>query len=239
MSFGDIPLEITSRGTPVGKFEDDLEKERIQQAKAETAYYKKLTAKEDLEIEKLQIEVEGERRYEDRARAEADEAYIYPFYGAVDKNSVNNCMQKLGLWARREPGCKITIILNSPGGSVTDGLALYDFLRELSAAGHHIEVVALGMAASMGGILLQAGDTRVIGSNAFMLIHEVSTIALGSVSDIEDEQKFVKRLQDKCVNILAEKSNMTPTQIKRVWKRKDVWMDSAEVLEKGFADQVR
>lgn len=110
-------------------------------------------------------------------------------------------MEELGSWSRREPGCAMKIIFNSPGGSIIDGLALYDFILELRANGHYVETIAVGMAASMGGILLQAGHERVVGANAFVLVHEASTGAMGKTSEIEDEVAFVKRLQEKLLDI--------------------------------------
>lgn len=223
----------------MGKHESELEAAEIERAKAQASYYKALEKKEKLETKRLGLEIVQEERYEQSQLAKADESNIYTFYNKVDASSVNACMQKLGEWARKEPGCRLTIVLNSPGGSVIDGLALYDFLRELSSQGHHIEVVALGMAASMGGILLQAGDTRVIGQNAFVLIHEVSSFNVGSLTEMEDEMKFLKRLQDKCVKILASRSNLTEAQIRRMWKRKDCWLDSQETKSLELCDEIR
>jgi ATP-dependent protease ClpP protease subunit len=90
----------------------------------------------------------------------------------------------------------------------------------------------------MGGILLQAGDERVIGKNAHLMIHEISAGAVGKLSEIEDEAKFCAMLSDRLVDILAERSTLTPTQIKRRWKRKDWWLSAEEAVELGFADRI-
>src|SRR5690606_40252913 len=113
------------------------------------------------------------------------------------------------------PGAPITIKINSPGGSVFEGLALYDRLRALSALGHHITTVSYGMAASMGGILLQAGDTRLVAPNAWFLIHEVSTITWGNTSEIEDQIEFTRRLQDQLLEILASRSKLSKAKISK------------------------
>jgi ATP-dependent Clp endopeptidase proteolytic subunit ClpP len=169
----------------------------------------------------------------------SDVARIYTFYEQVKSESVSKCMEKLGEWSRRDPGQPIKIILNSPGGSVLDGLALYDYIRELRTLGHQVEVIALGMAASMGGVLLQSGDKRTMGKNAWLLIHEVSTGAIGNISEMEEELEFSKRLQDGIVSILAERSSMTTTQIKRKWKKTDWWLSAQEALELGFVDAIQ
>lgn len=163
---------------------------------------------------------------------------VYNFDSDVNGTSVRNCKKALAFWARRYPKCEITIVFDSPGGSVIDGLALFDFIQEIKRQGVTVNTVCLGMAASMGGILLQAGDTRRIGKHGWVLIHEVSSGAFGKASEMEDELKFVRRLQDQLVGILAERSTMTATAIKRRWKRQDWWLDSEQAVALGFADEV-
>lgn len=193
----------------------------------------------DVERRAAELELKKSRRSDRNYEAEADWHRIYTFYDAVNAASVENCLRDLSDWSRRDPGKPITVVFNSPGGSVLDGLALYDYLRELSNAGHEITTVALGMAASMGGILLQAGDHRVIGRNAWLLIHEVSSIGRGKISEMEDEVKFTRRLADQCLGILAERSTLDVKQIARRWKRKDWWLNADESFELGFADEIR
>ncbi len=177
-------------------------------------------------------------------RQEADElatearAHVYTFFTEVTKSSTFKCMEMLGFWNRREPKCKIQIIFNSPGGSVTDGLALYDFLQILKASGHPIEITAIGMAASMAGILLQAGTVRSMGKNAYILIHELSGQSSGKMSEIEDSEAFMKRLQARLLDILASRSKISREKIAENWKRKDWWLDSKEALKLGFVDKV-
>jgi ATP-dependent Clp endopeptidase proteolytic subunit ClpP len=162
----------------------------------------------------------------------------YSFIGAVRTDTAYNCMSTLTRWSRREPGCDITIVFNSPGGSVIDGLALYDHIIDLREKGHHVTTIARGMAASMGGVLLQAGDVRLVGKNAHVLIHEISTGMIGKFSEIEDEIEFCKQLQNRILDILAERSSLTVPQIRRRWKKTDWWLGSEETVEHGFADRI-
>ena len=191
-----------------------------------------------LDTERTALELDILRRREIEAAAEPDRARIYTFYSAVDGESVRQCMAELGQWSRREPHAPITVIFNSPGGSVLDGLALFDFLRQLRNAGHHITTVALGRAASMGGVLLQAGDHRVMGENAFMLIHEVSHLSSGKVSEMEDGVEFTRRLQKRLLAILSSRSTLSEVQIARRWTRKEWWLDATEAVALGLADEV-
>lgn len=203
------------------------------------------------EIRKVSAEAE---RHEYEARrtkkemhawdASADEHRIYNFFGGVDSSNCASCMDVLGNWERQiEFGYsdKFTIVFNSPGGNVIAGLALFDFLDDLKRDKKiELTTVARGMAASMGGVLLQAGSPgrRFVGSNAHVLIHEVSSLGMGKVSELEDELKFTKRLQERLLDILAERSTMSKAQIKVKWGRRDWWLNSDECVEFGFADHV-
>lgn len=190
------------------------------------------------EAEVAELEAAEKRREDADHRASANQARIYPFVGSVSHASVQSCIATLGAWSRRDPKADITIAFNSPGGDVFEGLALYDYIQELRAKKHHITTAARGMAASMGGVLLQAGDKRVIGPNCYLMIHEISTLGIGKVSDIEDEVELCKRLQDRIVGILAERSKMTTKQIKAKWTRRDWWLDATETVKLKFADEI-
>jgi ATP-dependent Clp protease protease subunit len=192
----------------------------------------------ELESERTSLELESLRRTELDLAAEAGRAHTYTFYSDVTQESVRECMHELGQWSRRDPGADITLTFNSPGGSVLDGLALFDFLRQLRSTGHHLTTVALGRAASMGAVLLQAGDRRVMGQNSFLLIHEVSNLSAGKVSELEDSVEFSRRLQKRLLVILADRSNLTQAQIQRRWARKEWWLDADEALGLGLADAV-
>lgn len=214
---------------------DELEKRKlIAEIEKSGAEVEKLHAERD---KATQDAIFGARMNREKD-AEHGQHRTFTFYDNVKQQSVAKAMQEIGVMSRRDPGQEIKVVLNSPGGSVLDGLALFDYLQVLRHEGHHIEVVALGMAASMGGVLLQAGDVRSMGKNAWLLIHEVSSGAVGNVSELEDELEFIKKLQDNIVTLLAERSNMSERQIKAKWKKKDWWMPAEEALKLGFIDQI-
>jgi ATP-dependent Clp endopeptidase proteolytic subunit ClpP len=209
------------------------ELEALEAAKLE-AEIRKLTA----ESERHEYEAIRSRRDLEIWDASSDEHRIYNFFGAVDASTVISCMDVLGNWSRRREQSQFTIIFNSPGGSVVHGLALYDFLDELKQKGNEITTVTRGMAASMGGVLLQSGHERVMGKNSYMLIHEVSSIGYGKISEMEDELKYIKRLQDRLLDILAERSTLSKAQISTRWKRKDWWLSAEDAVKLGFADRI-
>lgn len=191
-----------------------------------------------IETEKSALELTMLRRRELEGLVDSGHAHVYTFYAGIDADSVQACIAELGLWSRRDPGAPFTIIFNSPGGSVHDGLALFDYVRQLRRLGHHVTTVALGRAASMGAILLQAGDRRVVGANAFVLVHEVSHQTGGKVSEMADNVEFTRRLQGRLLEILSERSTLTAREIQRRWARKEWWLAADEAVGLGFADEI-
>lgn len=216
----------------------ELVKAEIRKLSAEEDFYKEsaLKARETARLTGMQANsAELEWR---EIKASEYENHIYSFNGAVNQSSAQDFIRQMGQWTRHDNTKDITVIFNSPGGGVFDGLAIYDYIKELQRNGTKVHTVGLGMAASMGGILLQAGDTRAMANSAFMLIHEISTGAIGSVSQLEDATKFAQRLQDRLLSILSERSKFSDKQIKRRWERKDWWLGAQEALEYGFIDEI-
>jgi len=175
----------------------------------------------------------------DRAQSLDEMNYLYRFDGGVDASSVKTCMKKLTEWSRLKPKCDIEIVFSSPGGNIIDGFELFDFIQDLRVKGHHITTGSLGYAASMAGILLMAGDTRWIGHQSWMMIHRAAFGAYGKTFEIEDEVKFVRRIESRILDIIALRSKLTKQKIKRNWDRKDWWISADECLELNLVDEIR
>jgi ATP-dependent protease ClpP protease subunit len=90
---------------------------------------------------------------------------------------------------------------------------------------------------NLGAVLLQAGDRRIVGANAFLMLHEVSNGVGGKVSELEESVELSKRLQKRLLAILAERSTLGVAQIQRRWARRDWWLDADETVSLGFADE--
>lgn len=173
-------------------------------------------------------------------QASKDNARVYSFIGPVGVATAQLCMDTIGQWAREDGEKPIRIVFNSPGGSVMDGLALFDYIQELRAAyGIEFTTVALGTCASMASVLLQAGDKRVMAKHGYIMVHEIQTEAIGSMSDIDDSAGFARRLQNQILDILAERSSMPREDIKTKWERREWWLDAEEALELGFCDEIQ
>lgn len=195
-------------------------------------------ARTELVNQKLELEIEKLQREKLDAEADWEQSRVYHFFESVDTPTVESCIDVTMEWSRKYPGAAMTIVFNSPGGDVLDGLALYDHLFWLRSQGHHITTIALGMAASMGGVLLQAGNERIISPNSWILIHEVSTGVRGKISEVEDDVKLTERLQKQILDILSSRAKFSRKQIQTRWKRRDWWLDAKEAIKYGFADRL-
>jgi ATP-dependent Clp endopeptidase proteolytic subunit ClpP len=208
-------------------------------AKAKVREANAAAAKLEAEAAMAEIELEATRRVEQDLLASNLYHHVYVFDGTVGAQTVQHCIKTLTLWHRTSPGCDIEIVFNSPGGSVTDGLALFDYIQTIRRQGHHVTTVALGIAASMAGILLMAGDTRAIGAESWLMIHEAAFGTSGKTGEVEDMVDWVKKVQERILDIFAARSTHTKAQIKNRWRRKDWWLSSTEALDWGFVDEVR
>jgi len=148
-------------------------------------------------------------------------------------------MKRLTEWSRLDPKCDIEIIFSSPGGSIIDGFELFDHIQHLRNKGHHVTTGTLGMAASMAGILLQAGDTRWVGHQAWIMIHRAAFGAYGKTYEVEDEVEFVKRIEERILDIFTSRTKLTKQKIKRNWDRKDWWISADEAIELHLVDEIR
>jgi ATP-dependent protease ClpP protease subunit len=224
----------------IAGMDDERERRALEMRKAQMDLERAANdlARTAVDAERADLELAEARRKDAERSSEPSEAMVYTFSKVVRPESVQEAIATLGEWSRRRPGAPLRIQLTSPGGHVLDGLALYDFLLSLRAQGHHVTVVALGFAASMGSILLQAGDVRVLGPNSYVMLHEVSSVAWGKVSEQVDDLEFTKRLQNRLVDILCERSTYTPKKLKKVWLKKDVWLDADQALAVGLIDVV-
>lgn len=196
--------------------------QRLAEAKAATA---------ELKLRSLQ-------RAEANILAACDAHRVYHWYGPVGLDSVADAIETTERWSRRDPGEPIQFIFNSPGGDVSNGFALFDHIQLLRRRGHHITTRAAGMAASMGAVLLQAGDIRIIDPRCVLLIHELSGMTAGRTTELEIEMQYFKKLQSLAVDALAERAKVTRATIIKNWKKGDWWLNAEEVLKYGFADEI-
>lgn len=183
--------------------------------------------KVELECEKLELDLAARR----------DPSRTYFFEDEVCESTVRHCIKDIGEWARMGAE-EITVVFTSPGGSVFDGLALFDYIRHLRDSGIVVDTETMGWAASMGAVLLQAGTTRRMGRNAWVMIHEPSAGMRGKASAFKDEADLMARLAEQTWTILSERSTLSPEDIKTHCERRDWWLSADECMELGLVDQL-
>ena len=135
-----------------------------------------------------------------------------------------------------DPDKDISLYINSPGGSVTDGMAIFDTMRYIKPK---VRTVCLGMAASMGAFLLMAGEPgmRMALPNSEIMIHQPLGGAQGQASDIKIHAEHILRTKAKLNRILSENSGKDLATIERDTDR-DNYMSADEALEYGLIDKV-
>lgn len=209
----------------------------------------------DVKAERVMREVAKEREEEAERRAKDNKYFrIYHFANSVSEGSVAACIRQLDVWTRGPEGeghDPIEIIFTSPGGEIISGFVLFDYIQAIRAKGFHVTTGTYGMAASMAGILLQAGDVRWIGREAWLLIHQAQFGAMGTMGQVEDQVEWIKRIQKRILGIFASrasarrgsryhgKETLVLKKIEKNWQRKDWWLSSDDCLEWGFVDEIR
>ena len=130
----------------------------------------------------------------------------------------------------------ISLYINSPGGSVTAGLAIYDTMNYIKC---DVSTICVGMAASMGAFLLSSGakGKRIALPNADIMIHQPSAGTQGKVTDMESDVEHFLRIKQRLNKILAENTGKTPEQVKLDSER-DHWMTADEAQAYGLVDKV-
>jgi len=131
----------------------------------------------------------------------------------------------------------ITIYLNCPGGSVSDGFMIYDIMQHIKS---RVKTIAVGRVASFGTILLLGGSNgyRFIGANSEVMIHEVSSMCMGSVTNMQERLDHSFDLNNKIVKLIVSKTKLSFEQVKEYTKKKDKYFDAKQALKLGFVDKI-
>jgi ATP-dependent Clp protease, protease subunit len=182
-------------------------------------------------IEKTQY---GERAYDIYSRLLKDRIV---FLGApVNDMVANSIIAQMLLLASKDPKKEIQFYINSPGGSVTAGLAIYDTMQYIACP---VSTVCVGMAASMGAVLLGAGEKgkRFALPNSQIMLHQVAGGVSGEAIEIEITAKQIVKIREKLNNILAHHTGQPLEKVEKDTDR-DFYMSPQEAKEYGLIDSV-
>jgi ATP-dependent Clp protease protease subunit len=176
----------------------------------------------------------GERAYDIYSRL-LKERIIF-LVGPVDDHTANLIVAQLLFLESENPDKDISLYINSPGGSVYAGMAIYDTMQFIQP---QVSTLCTGMAASMGAFLLAAGapGKRFALPNARIMIHQPSGGSQGTAADIEIQAREVLFLRERLNRIMAERSGQTLEQIHRDSDR-DNYMSAEQARAYGLIDQV-
>jgi ATP-dependent Clp protease protease subunit len=176
----------------------------------------------------------GERSYDIYSRLLKDRIV---FIGtAIDDHVANLVVAQMLFLQMEDPKRDINIYINSPGGSVTAGLAIYDTMQYVTC---DVATYCVGVAASMGAILLTAGTKgkRYALPNSDIMIHQVSGGAQGTASDVERTVEYMYKLKKRLISILAHHTGKTSEQIQTDSDR-DYWITAQQAKDYGLVDEV-
>ena len=157
-------------------------------------------------------------------------------WGQVDDDSAKYVVERLLYLDLLAPEEEIQLIINSPGGYVTSGFAIYDTIKGLKSP---VSTVCSGLAASMGSILLSAGakGRRFVLPNARVMIHQPSGGSGGTAADIEIQMQEIIKTKNLGAKILADNCGQSIEKVMKDFNR-DYWMSAEESVEYGIVDGV-
>ena len=176
----------------------------------------------------------GERSYDIYSRLLKDR--IIFLSGQVEDEMANAVVAQLLFLEMDNPDADISLYINSPGGSVTAGMAIYDTMQYIKAP---VRTVCVGLAASMGAFLLMAGEKgkRMALPNAEVMIHQPSGGAQGQATDVSIRAEWLIRTKKKMNQMMAD---MTGQSVEKVTAdaERDYFMSAQEALNYGIVDQI-
>ena len=176
----------------------------------------------------------GERSYDIYSRLLEDR--IIFLSGEIDDATANTVVAQLIYLEAKDPSKDISLYINSPGGSVSAGLAIYDTMNYVKC---DVSTICIGMAASMGAFLLSSGANgkRFALPNSEIMIHQPLGGAQGQASDIKIAAEHILKTKEKLTRILAENSGK-PFEIVEKDTDRDNFLSAQEALEYGLIDKV-
>jgi ATP-dependent Clp protease protease subunit len=182
-------------------------------------------------VEKTQF---GERAYDIYSRLLVDR--IIFIGGPIDDHVADLVMAQLLFLDAEDPKKDISIYINSPGGVVTAGMAIYDTIQYIKS---NVSTICIGQAASAAAVLLAAGTKgkRFALPNARVMIHQVMGGAEGQATDVEIQTREIVRIKKAINEIMAKHTGQTITKIEKDTDR-DFYMTAQEAKKYGIIDQV-
>lgn len=167
--------------------------------------------------------------------------------GADNKPAVLDIFDEIGFWGANAAdfsnklkgitASEIEVQINSPGGSVFDGIAIYNMLRGVSASGKKITMKVMGVAASIASVILLAGDKIVMPSNSMVMVHSPSGGVFGTADEMRALADVLDKVKTSLVATYVTRTGLSEAEVLDMLST-DTWLTAAEAKDKGFADEV-
>ena len=181
----------------------------------------------------IEKEINGERRYDIYSRLLKDRIIILS--GEINSEMANSIIAQL-LFLDKDNQSDISLYINSPGGEITSGMAIYDTMNFIKS---NVSTICIGMAASMAAFLLSSGakGKRFILPNSEVMIHQPLGEAKGQATEIQIAAEHIIKIKQKMNEILAKNTNQKMDKIKKDTER-DHYLDANEALNYGLVDKI-
>lgn len=185
-----------------------------------------------LSIIKSRLRADAARSWfaiQDKKESSDAEVLIYDYIGYGGVTAADFAKELQAVQAKT-----ITVRINTPGGDVFDGLAIYNSLK---AHGATIHVIVDGIAASIGSIIAMAGSTVTMGESAFLMIHNPWAMVIGNAKDMRDMAATLDKIGGSLAGVYATRQGVTVGQA-QIWMDEETWFTAEDAREAGLADAI-
>ena len=163
----------------------------------------------------------------------SQDRYIF-LYGPIELDAAYMINTRLLVMEKEDPKKPITIEINSPGGSIIDGLAIIDTMNHVTPP---IITIVSGIAASMGAIIATAGDKRLAYPNAQLMLHSASGMVGDYLQHMKDRTSWLVKIENRIKKILEEKTTMTEKEYFKM-NNGELWLSSKEAVRLKLIDKI-
>lgn len=197
---------------------------------------KSLTARPGAEV-RFDIPANSLNRWDSTVRAAADTGAVIEVFDVIGEDYWTGegvTAKSIAAKLRELDGADVSVYINSPGGDMFEGLAIYNLLREYKG---DVTTKAIGMAASAASVIFMAGDKREIGSSAFLMIHNAWTLAAGNRHDFRAMADYLEPFDAAMAQIYVAGSGVPLGDITKMLDA-ETWIQGDAAVEQGFADEL-
>ena len=168
--------------------------------------------------------------YRIQAKADSADIYIYDYIGmwGVEAGDFTKDLSTI------QSKAKINLYINSPGGNVFDGMAIYNALLSVKSK---LTVHVMGLAASMASVIMLAGDTRIVYQGAMVMIHNPWGGVSGTASEMRETADLLDKITEQIVNLYVNATGQSEDQI-RDWMNAETWFSAEESIEHNFSTEL-